>query len=96
MTYENIADLARDQDFANRLGACLASEAAPKTDDLSTLILRSPSNGAQLFMPLVSAAPGFGDAYAETGQKAIDDGMLLSAVQASWDRVAGLLAVPPV
>jgi hypothetical protein len=95
MSYEAIADLAKDQDFISRLSACLCEESAPKTDDLSTTILRNPSYGAQLFMPLVSAAPGFAVAYEETGQKAITDAMLLSAVQADWDRVSTLLAPPP-
>jgi hypothetical protein len=95
MSYEDIADLAKDPEFADRLGACLCSESAPKDDELSTVILRSPTYGTQLFMPLVSAAPGFADAYAAGSQKAIDDGMLLSAVQSSWDRVGTLLAPPP-
>lgn len=93
MSYADIAALTKDAEFSDRLGAALCSEAAPKSDELSEQILRSPVYGTQLFMPLVSAAPGFASAYASGGQEAIDDGMILSAVQASWDRVAGLL--PP-
>ena len=95
MTYSAISDLSKDPDFNARLRACLSSEAAPKTDDLSNQILRSPDFGVQLFMPLVSAAPGFADAYTAGNQGSIDDGMMLSAVQASWDRVAGLLPPAP-
>lgn len=90
MTYAQTAALAADQDFTHRLAACLTTEAAPKSDELSDTILRSPLYGAQLFMPMVSSAPGFADAYAGGGQEAIDDAMILSAVQASWDRAADL------
>lgn len=95
MTYAQTADLAADQEFARRLGAALTTEAVPKTDALSDQILQSPSYGAQLFTPIVSAAPGFTDAYAAGGQEAIDDPMILSAVQASWERVASLLPEAP-
>jgi hypothetical protein len=91
MTYAQTADLAADQEFARRLAAALSTEAGPKSDELSDQILRSPAYGTQLFMPLVSSAPGFADAYGSGGQEAITDPMILSAVQASWDRVAGLL-----
>jgi hypothetical protein len=95
MTYAQTADLASDTEFNRRLSACLTTEAVPKTDELSDQILRAPTYGAQLFSPIVSAAPGFADAYGAGGQEAIEDGMILSAVQASWDRVAGLLPDEP-
>ncbi len=94
MSYSDAAALAKEPAFGDRLGACLCSEAAGIDDELATTILRSPTYGVQLFMPLVSSAPGFADAFDEGGQESIDDGMILSAVQASWARVATLLAPP--
>lgn len=91
MGYQDVADLATDANFRARLAACLASESVGKTGDgLADLILRNPSSGANMFMPLVSSAPGFGDKYATGGQEAVTDGDLLSAVQASWAKVTAL------
>lgn len=94
MSYADIAALSNDAEFRSRLTACLTSESALKTDELSNVILKSPQYGAQLFMPLVAAAPGFADKFAADGQESIVDGDILSAVQASWERVATLLATP--
>lgn len=97
MTYANQAALAADQDFTKRLQACLCVEAQAKVDDaLATAVLRTPWTAAQdWFMPFISTAPGFGDAYGDSAnQQAIDDGMILSAVQASWDAVAAVQAAP--
>ena len=91
MTYTQTAALAADPDFQRRLAACLTIESVPKSDPLSDQVLQSPQYGAQLFMPVVSSAPGFADAYGSGGQESITDPMVLSAVQAGWDRVAGLL-----
>jgi hypothetical protein len=43
-----------------------------------------------MFMPLVSAAPGFDDKYLTDGQLAISDNEMLSAIQANWQRVFDL------
>lgn len=98
MSYADSAALSRDADFADRAQACLNTEAQGKPDGdvLAPVILRSASGyGASLFMPFLSTAPGFADAYAAGGQAAIDDSMLLSAVQANWDAVAALQPVQP-
>lgn len=89
MSYADEAALALDDEFSGRLSACLCGEAKTKPDDpIANTILRYPPNGVSMFMPFISTAPGFGDAYgAGQDQSAIDDGMLLSAVQASWQAV---------
>lgn len=100
MTYEDVYDLGNDPEFRERLTATLTTESAVKSNDpLADQALRSPDGTSLWFMPLVSAAPGFADKYAASGQGSITDGELLSAVQAAWDRVAGLYANvlnPPV
>jgi hypothetical protein len=96
MSYLDQANLADDSTFQRRLAAALANESAVKTgDDLADLVLRSPTQGANMFMPVVASAPGFSDAYATGGQDAITDGQLLSAIQAGWSRVAGLYPMAP-
>lgn len=91
MSYEDVANLAKDQDFSARLAAGLTTEAMGKVEDpLGDLILKNPPVGASMFIPLVSSAPGFGDAYASGGQLAITDGMMLAAIQAAWPRVSNL------
>lgn len=95
MSYQDEANLAKDPQFAERLGAALATEAKSKgTDDLPALILRNPAEGARVFMPLVSTAPGFGAQYAQDGQAGISDGMILSAVQAYWNKVSDIYFPP--
>lgn len=90
MTYANEAALAGDADFTSRLTACLCGEAKIKPDDVvANSILRYPPSGAAMFMPFISTAPGFGDAYGDgQDQAAITDAMLLAAVQSSWQAVA--------
>lgn len=96
MTYASEAALANDPAFADRLKACLCKEAQVKLgadpdDPLSQTILRTPETGTEWFMPFISTAPGFGEAYELAGsQYDVTDGMLLSAVQANWDTVAEL------
>ena len=91
MTYQNTADLSADTDYQERLSACLTTEALGRPGDaLADQLLRSPAYGLQAFGPVVASAPGFGDKYAGGGQSAVTDGDLLSAVQASWERIAGL------
>jgi hypothetical protein len=87
MSYEEISDLARDQDFAARLAAAVTEQAKTHDDYISGATLRSPEQGVTMFMPFVSTEPGFAAAYGSGGQEAISDGMILSGVQANWDRV---------
>lgn len=91
MTYADSAALSEDQQFKDRLGASLNIESLGKPDDpLANRILGTTVGGWGMFMPFVSSAPGFGDKYAAGGQESITDGDLLSAVQASWARVAAI------
>jgi hypothetical protein len=85
MSYESQAGLAGDQAFNQRLQSALTTEGRTKpTDPLGKLIMNSPMQGATVFMPFVSSAPGFADKYTNGGQAGVTDGDLLSAVQASW------------
>ena len=95
MSYENEADLASDIPFARRLASCITEEAKGKDDNISTLILLNPSNGAGYFMPFISTAPGFGEKFAEGGSRSIEDAEILSAVQANWEAVAELYPADP-
>lgn len=83
MAYFDIALLANDWDFLNRVTACVATEANAPAD---------PQGWATDHRWQIAAAPGFGDAYAyailsgvnQPGKDAsvITDGMILGAVQA--------------
>lgn len=98
MTYADNAALGQDSLFVFRLGAALGVESLGRSDPLSdTILTQSATASADLFMPAVSSAPGFGDLYAGGGQEAISDGDLLAAVQASWERIAASVAgdTPP-
>lgn len=96
MAFKDVADLAVDRDFAARLGAALAKEALAKpSDHLVDQILKNPSAGAAMFMPLISAAPGFDVKYLTGGQLAIEDNDLVAAIQASWQRVFDLYDPAP-
>jgi hypothetical protein len=94
MAYTDIANLAGSSDYTSRLIACCTEQAGifvndqrPEYVDLAREVITNP--GAALwFTWIVASSPGFGDAYADGGQEAIDDGMLLSAVQANWPVVA--------
>jgi hypothetical protein len=96
MSYADIADLSQDPEFRRRLGASLAQEARPRVPDagLADIIMRNPEFGVMYFVPFVSVAPGFADAYAAAGERGITDPMLLSAVQDVWDEVAALYPAP--
>lgn len=95
MSYQDEANLAKDPQFAERLGAGLASEAKGKgTDDLPALVLRNPAEGARIFMPLIASSPGFGAEFADGGQASISDGEMLSAIQANWDTVSDIYFPP--
>jgi hypothetical protein len=95
MTYQNSAELANDPDFQARLAACVATEAYTKPpDEFVDQLLRNAAWGAIAFGPTVAVAPGFGDKYANGGQESITDGDILSAVQASWGRIAALYLPP--
>jgi len=95
MTYQDQANLSLDPQFQQRLAAGLAKEAKGKgTVDLPALVLRNPAEGARIFMPFVASEPGYDLAYAGGGQAAIDDGMLLSGIQANWDTVSAVYYPP--
>lgn len=95
MTYQDSAHLAADPDFIARLASCVTTEAYAKPpDQFVDQVLRSTGFGAIAFAPTVAVAPGFGDKYAAGGQAAVTDGDLLSAVQASWTRIASLYLPP--
>jgi hypothetical protein len=90
MTYLDQSNLTYDGEFNQRVGAALNSEAALKPGDaVADRVLTG--GGVALFMPLVSAAPGFADKYGTGGSASIADGEILSAVQAAWPRVGALI-----
>ena len=92
MSYESTAALAADQTYLDRLGFCVLGEAVAKPSDpfVDQIMTNGPAYAASVFGSLVATAPGFGDKYEQGGQALITDGDLLSAVQASWVRVAEL------
>lgn len=94
MAYKDIAGLAGNMDYTSRLTACCTEQAAVFINDarpeyiaLAEAVI-TDAGAALWFAWLVAAAPGFGDAYGSGGIEAIEDGMLLSAVQANWPIVA--------
>ena len=94
MTYADTAALAADQEYRERLAACVFTEALGRPADAfaDEIIKGGPTWAASWFGPTVASSPGFGDKYAAGGAAAVTDGDLLSAVQAEWDRLAGLFA----
>ena len=90
MAYADRAALKIDPDFRGRLDASILNESSlkPPGDPFAEAILTRPNFGLEGFMPFVMSAPGF-----DVPQADITDGMILGAVQASWDRVQGLLMV---
>jgi hypothetical protein len=83
MSYQAQAELAADQDFGNRVGACAAEQAKTKTDPLAEWVLTQPFGFAQVrFLPFIVTEPGFG-----APGSAITDAQLLAAVQGTWDEV---------
>jgi hypothetical protein len=96
MTYSDQAGLASDPDFNGRLQSALTTEGrADVADPLSKLVMNSPAQGASVFIPFISSAPGFADKYGAGGQESITDGDILSAVQASWADVATVQGLTP-
>ena len=92
MPYEDRATLVTDPVFIGRLNACVTNEAMPNAqagDQLGERLMTSWGWGGTIFMPWVSSAPGF-----DVEQSTITDGMLLSAVQASWSQVESLNFTP--
>ena len=87
MSYQSQAQLSVDEGFTGRLGAAVVGEAKPLEGLLADAVLRSPTAGSQMFMPFVASEPGFAEAFGTGGQLAITDGMILSGVQANWQRV---------
>ncbi len=88
MPYQDRAALVTDPVFIGRLNACVTNEALPMAqagDPFGQRLMTAWGWGGTIFMPWVSSAPGFDVAGAD-----ITDGMLLSAVQASWAEVQAL------
>jgi hypothetical protein len=83
--YADRAALIADPTFMGRLNACVANEAMPKTTPFADQILRAWGYGGQVFGPLVISLPGF-----DVPEGSVTDGMLLSGVQATWDRAEAL------
>ena len=81
MSYSDVAALHEDTDFGRRVVACAATEGAD-----------NPQTWANTNLWAVSAAPGFGDAYASALASGVErpgndpavitDAMILGAVQA--------------
>ena len=94
MSYQNMAALSFDSAFRDRTIACAKEQALIFKDDgrpdmaaLADSIIESPSN-AQGLVELVCVAPGFGDV---TDPATIEDGEILSAVQAQWPTYAAVM-----
>lgn len=85
MSYADQAALASDPEFQARLTAAVVKEAKGKNDQLAAEALKNPVWGQQMFGPFIVSEPGFDTAG---GQVSIDDAMILSAIQANWNRVA--------
>lgn len=90
MSYEDRAALVSDPTFIGRLNSCVSNEALNMTTEFADRILSAWGYGANVFAPLVTAAPGF-----DVPQAEITDGMLLSAVQANWARAEQIAMTPP-
>jgi hypothetical protein len=97
VSFADTAALGADPDYQARLSACVFTEALGKADDsfADTVIKGGPPWAVSVFGPTVASAPGLGEKYATGGQEAVTDGDLLSAVQGSWDRLAGLYSPSP-
>lgn len=92
MAYADRAALVTDPEFIGRLNACVTNEAMPKAqagDGFGERLMTSWGWGGTIFMPWISSAPGF-----DVPQDQVTDGMLLSAVQASWATVEALNYTP--
>jgi hypothetical protein len=92
MAYADRAALITDPMFMGRLNACIANEAMgkPIPDPFADQILRAWSYGGQVFGPLIISLPGF-----DVPEADVTDGMLLSGVQATWDRAQSLAGIVP-
>jgi hypothetical protein len=91
MAYADRANLITDPTFMGRLNAAIANEAMPKEgDNFADQILRAWGWGGQVFSPLVISLPGF-----DVPEAQVTDGMLLSGVQATWDRAQDLSGIAP-
>ena len=96
MSYADVAALDADEAWRTRVGACCFEQAQifvndgrPDIATLATTVLLG--DVPETLRKYISYAPGFADTYATGGQEAITDGQLLSATQAAWPTVAGLL-----
>ena len=96
MTFQNTADLAADENYQARLAACVFTDALGRTGDAlaDKILSQPPFYATSVFAAPVASSPGFGEKYATGGQETVTDGDLLSAVQASWDRLSALYVTP--
>lgn len=97
MSYADVAALDADEAWRTRVGACCFEQAQVYVNDgrpdIATLATTVLVGGEvpDTLRQYISYSPGFAAAYATGGQEAITDGELLSATQAVWPTVAGLL-----
>ena len=99
MSYQSQSNLGDDANFRGRVGACAIEQALVFTNDgrpdiaaLADAVILTPGYGERTFAPLVAAQPGIKDVAA---QDQVDDGQILSAVQAIWPAYAGIAYPPP-
>jgi len=95
MALSDVAALANDRDFRDRIAACYAQEQEPVTNGIH------PLTWTDQYQFNIAGAPGFGDAYASAlaggverpgnDPAVITDGQILGAVQA----LIAELATPP-
>lgn len=101
MTFAGIADLAANPEFAARVNACCTQQADIYKDDqrpdfvaLSHDVMKGAAGPLMAFTRQTAAAPGLADKAeqpnGEIDQTLVEDGDILSAVQANWQDVAGL------
>jgi hypothetical protein len=109
MSYQHQAALVQDGPFNARTSACLTEQAetymADTRADIVALATSWLCGGIgptgpllAVWMPIMAAEPGMADQAANpdgtVDSSRISDQAILSAVQANWPRVAGLLYTP--
>ncbi len=99
MSYLSSAALAADPIFQKRMSSATTEQAAiyqndarPEFIQLADNILRNPQAALTQFCVQASVQPGFNEAES---QDAIDDGQILSAVQAIYPTIAGVNYIAP-
>lgn len=102
MSYQVISELTSDSAFTARVRACVVEQSNTFKDDqradikaLALDVLRGEAAGPMLsFNQMTAAAPGLADKATtpsgDVDQALIDDGDILSAIQATYLTVAAL------